>query len=81
MMKSNEELSDYRDFIESREMESLVRTNNIRMHEEITRPRVEIWPDEDGWDQWVLSHEEKRRSLLCNLSSMSASPFCALGHH
>ena len=80
-MKSEEPFIGYRDFIESSEMESLVRTNHIRVDEETTRPRVEIWPDEDGWDQWVLSHAEKRRSLLCNLSSMAASPFCGLGYH
>ena len=80
-MKSDKSLSGYGDLIESSEMESLVRTNHIRMDEENTRPRVEIWPDEDGWDQWVLSHAETRRSLLCNLSSMAASPFCGLGYH
>jgi hypothetical protein len=72
---------DYRDFIASSEMKTLTDTNDVRIEEEMTRPRVELWPDEDGWDQWVLSHSKDRMSILCNLPSMKASPFCALGYH
>ncbi len=79
-----EEIGDYeyQDFIGSKEMKILTDGNQDRIEEELTRPRVEVWPDEDGWDQWVLSHSKDRVGLLlCNLPSMKASPFCALGHH
>jgi len=72
---------DYRDFIASNEMKVLTDMNEVRIEEEMIRPKVEVWPDEDGWAQWVLSHSKSRLSLLCNLPSMKASPFCALGYH
>lgn len=55
-------------------------TQDARIEEEMTRPRVEVWPD-DPYQQWVLSHDESRRSLICHLPSMQASPFCAMGYH
>jgi hypothetical protein len=80
-MSTEEYSSEYATFIRSSEMKVLTDTNDVRIQEESTRPRVEVWPDEDGWDLWVLSHDSSRRSLLCNLPSMRATPFCALGIH
>jgi len=82
-MDEYEEIGDdaYGDFIGSNEMKALTDTNEARIEEEMIRPRVEVWPDEDGWAQWVLSHSKSRLSLLCNLPSMQATPFCALGCH
>jgi hypothetical protein len=71
--------SDYEMFTPSNEMKALVDTNGERTREEMLRPRVEIWPDE--WSDWVASHETGRRSLICNLPAMKASPFCSLGYH
>ncbi len=70
---------DYEVFTPSNEMKALVDTNDLRTEEEMFRPSVEIWPDE--WGDWVASHETGRRSLICSLPAMKASPFCSLGYH
>ena len=74
-----EVVSDYELFTPSNEMKALVDTNDARTEEETFRPKVEIWPDE--WSDWVASHETGRRSLICSLLAMKASPFCSLGYH
>ena len=61
-------------------MQSLRETAEQRFEEENIRPRVEIWL-EDDWQGWVASHERQRRSILCTLPAMKASPYCALGYH
>jgi hypothetical protein len=71
---------DYPVFTDSEVMQVLTETQDIRVEEELTRPRVEVWPDDDR-QQWISSHEPRRRSLICSLRSMRASPFCALGSH
>lgn len=72
---------NYEELVGSSQMRFLTETNDIRMEEELTRPRVEIWPDDFEWQQWVSQHEQGRRSLVCQLASMKASPFCAYGYH
>jgi hypothetical protein len=72
---------EYEDFSNSDYMQLLVETNDVRMEEELIRPRVEIWADDFEWQQWVSLHEQRHRSLICHLPSMRASPFCALGLH
>jgi hypothetical protein len=74
-----EVVSDYELFTPSNEMKALTDTNDVRREEETFRPNVEIWPDE--WGDWVASHETGRRSLICSLPAMKASPFCSLGYH
>ncbi len=71
---------EYEDFTKGDLFRLLNETSDIRIEEEMSRPRVEIWPT-DSWQQWVSSHDESRRSLICNLPSMKASPFCAMGYH
>lgn len=71
----------YEDLVHSHYMRFLTETNDIRMEEELTRPRVEIWPDDFEWQQWVAQHEPRRKSVICHLESMKASPFCATGYH
>lgn len=72
---------DYdKDLTSSDEMKFLTGTNDVRMEEEMARPKVEIWPC-DEWQAWVARHEKGRRSVLCHLRSMVASPFCAVGYH
>jgi len=72
--------TEYQDLTRGDVFRFLNDTSDIRIEEEMSRPRVEIWPD-DPYQQWVLSHDESRRSLICNLPSMKASPFCAMGYH
>jgi hypothetical protein len=71
---------EYIDFISSDEMKVLTDSNNDRIEEEYTRPRVEVWP-EDSWQMWTASHMEDRLGLVCSLESMRATPFCAMGYH
>ncbi|MDQ7781292.1 MAG: hypothetical protein RDU20_00340 [Desulfomonilaceae bacterium] len=72
--------TDYKDFLGSENMNLLTESNGERIEEELSRPKIEIWPDDD-WAQWVSSHDERRRTLICNLPSMKSSPFCAMGYH
>ena len=58
--------------------EYLSMTQNDRFEEELTRPRVEIWPDE--WADWVASLDEDNYYFGCYAGG-KASPFCAIGYH
>jgi len=71
---------EYEDLTNADFMRYLTETNDWRMEEEMTRPRVEVWPD-DLWQLWVQSHDSSRKALVCHLPSMQASPFCAMGYH
>jgi hypothetical protein len=59
--------------------EYLSETKDYRILEEMTRPRVEIWPDE--WAAWVMSHKEDNRSLFYCMMEGKASPLCPIGYH
>lgn len=72
---------EYEELCCSDYMRFLTESNNMRIEEELTRPRVEIWPDDFEWQQWVSQHEPGRKSIVCHLESMKASPFCAVGYH
>ena len=56
--------------------EVLKASEKHRFEEEMTRPRVEMWPDE--WVDWVESHRRGNRSLCLE---SEASPFCPRGIH
>lgn len=71
---------DYEDFFDSDGMKALTESNSDRIKETMSRPAIEIWPDDD-WAQWVSSHDETRRTLICNLPSMKSTPFCSMGYH
>ena len=59
--------------------EYLSETHDHRILEEMTRPRVEIWPDE--WAQWVASHREDKTDLFYCIAEGKASPLCPIGYH
>jgi hypothetical protein len=66
---------------EEREMtlrEFLSRTQADRFEEELTRPRVETWPDE--WVDWIISHRKDQTNFTCHSGGRS-SPFCPNGIH
>jgi hypothetical protein len=48
------------------------------LEEELTRPRVEIWPDE--WAEWVRSHDKDGFNFFCHAEGR-ATPFCPIGLH
>jgi hypothetical protein len=58
--------------------EYLSLTEKDRMEEELTRPRIEIWPD--PWIDWANSHREDGHSFVCHAGGQ-ASPFCPYGYH
>jgi hypothetical protein len=58
--------------------EYLSMTQNDRFEEELTRPKVEIGPDE--WEGWVASHDEDNYYFACYAGG-KASPFCPIGYH
>ena len=64
---------EYIDFLSSDEMKVLTDSNNDRIEEEYTRPRVEVWP-EDSWQLWTASHMEDRRGLVCSLGIHEGHP-------
>ena len=59
--------------------EYLSRTNDYRIQEEMTRPRIEIWPD--AWAEWVTSHRKDKSSFYYCIAEGKASPLCPIGHH
>ena len=59
--------------------EYITLTKNMRFDEEMTRPRVEIWPDE--WAEWVASHREDKRDYYYCMNGAKASPLCPIGIH
>ncbi len=79
-MELEKKKTEYVDAAEEDLTGFLIDPSDVWMEHESDRPRIELWPDEEGWDRWVSSHEEKRRNALCSLRSMKASPFCALGY-
>ncbi len=49
--------TEYEDFTRGDVFRFLNETYDARLEEEMSRPRVEIWPD-DPYQQWALSHDE-----------------------
>ncbi len=45
------------------------------------RPDIEVWPEEDDFGQWVASHRDKVRMVICRTPEFSDSPFCGRGIH
>lgn len=58
-------------------------TNDIRIEEELTRPRIEAWPD--PWVDWVSSHERRKRGETgrdaCSLPGLDSGGVCGRGIH
>ncbi len=59
--------------------EYLSKTKDYRILEEMTRPRIEIWPD--AWAEWVNSHREDKEDFFYCMAEGRASPLCPIGHH
>jgi hypothetical protein len=72
---------EYENLCASDYMRVLTETNDVRIEEELMRPRVEIWADDFEWQQWASRHQQRRGGLTCHLTSMRSSPFCAFGYH
>jgi hypothetical protein len=42
-------------------LKRLTDTNDVRIEEELVRPRVEMWVDEDA--AWIAAHRAKKRGI------------------
>lgn len=67
-------------------LEALKSAEQMWREEELTRPRVEIWPDPaDDWAEWVRPHERKKMVNpidICEMAlGMRGSPLCPIGYH
>ena len=52
-----------------------------RMTGHETRPSVEVWPEDDEFSDWVATHEDQVRAIVCNTPEFKDSPFCGPGLH
>jgi hypothetical protein len=55
-------------------------TFEARVEAQDSRPMVEEWPYDD-FAQWVSSHQDKARHVICNTIEFRDSPFCGSGYH
>jgi hypothetical protein len=62
-------------------VDSIRGTADARANEQNIRPQMEVWPFEDDWGHWVLSHEDPARSVVCNTPEFKDSPYCGHGVH
>jgi len=51
-----------------------------RSANESERPQMEVWPDDDFAD-WLSSHEDRARNIICHTPEFRATPLCGVGHH
>ncbi len=59
---------------------SFIRKNQAeRFENAASRPLVEVWPDDDS--DWVASHEDPVRQILCMTPEFESTPFCGRGYH
>jgi hypothetical protein len=54
---------------------------NFRDEELMVRPNVEVWPFEDEFGLWKLSHRDPSRAVVCGTPEFKDSPYCGLGVH
>ncbi len=52
-----------------------------RIENRNARPEMEVWPQEDEFGQWVASHENRTRSVICNSPEFRDTPHCGTGEH
>jgi hypothetical protein len=43
------------------------------------RPLIEVWQDDDS--DWIASHEDQARQVLCTTPEFESTPFCGKGLH
>jgi hypothetical protein len=53
---------------------------NDRFNEQLARPGVEVWPD-DEFALWIMRHSDPARSVICSTPEFANTPFCGVGQH
>ncbi len=54
---------------------------DARISEMDTRQRVEVWPGDDDFGNWLAFHERKSKAVICNAPEFKDTPFCGTGYH
>jgi hypothetical protein len=67
--------------LRSQFLSSIAQLKDVRREEHSFRPEIEVWPFEDDYAHWVISHEDPARSVICNTPEFKDSPFCGHGAH
>lgn len=62
-------------------VEDIGQSLDDRIANEGSRPRMEVWPADDDFAQWVASKERKARTIICNTPEFKDTPFCGSGCH
>jgi hypothetical protein len=60
--------------------EDLKESEETRFENQVSRPGIEIWPDDDD-AMWILRHSDPVRDVVCSTPEFGDSPFCGTGHH
>ncbi len=60
-------------------LSDIKKTESQRFKNSGNRPVIEIWPDDDS--DWVMSHEDQVRQVLCATPEFESTPFCGKGLH
>jgi hypothetical protein len=60
-------------------LSNIVNSQAQRFENAGNRPMIEVWPDDDG--DWVVSHENQARRILCVTPEFESAPFCGRGLH
>ncbi|MBI5568553.1 MAG: hypothetical protein HY914_01260 [Desulfomonile tiedjei] len=48
---------------------------------EKNRPTVEGWSEDEDYSDWVATHGDQIRTIICNTPEFRDSPFCGPGLH
>jgi hypothetical protein len=54
---------------------------SAREDERALRPNIEVWPFEDEFGLWAMSHRDPIRAVVCGTPEFKDSPYCGLGVH
>jgi hypothetical protein len=60
-------------------MDGIRDTEGFRIKNGNDRPFIEVWPD-DEFAEWVSSHTDKARNIICNTPEFKATPYCGVGY-
>jgi hypothetical protein len=62
-------------------LDVLSNSQEERFDNKLTRPEIELWPYDDEFGQWVASHQNKARVIICNTPEFRDTPYCGSGLH
>ncbi len=60
-------------------LSNIKNSQSERFENASNRPLIEVWQDDDS--DWIASHEDQVRRVLCMTPEFESSPFCGKGLH